>query len=255
MTKEHLLKYLGKGTRYDCRKATDYRSITVEPGISHAAEGSARVRIGETEVIAGVKIAVETPYPDPPAQGNLMVNAELMPLSSPLFESGPPGDQAVEIARVIDRGIRESKAIDLTKLCIKEGEQVWSVAIDICTVNDAGNLLDASALAAIAALKNAVFPTFENGTVDYSKKTAKKLPLTQTPVEVTVIKVGNTLLIDPIPEEETVLDARLTVAFNDAGIICAMQKGGNVPLGIEEISAMIDLAQEKAKELRKKIQG
>lgn len=254
MTKSHVLKYLNSGTRYDGRKNDEYRIVRIEQGVSHAAEGSARVRIGNTEVIAGVKLALESPYPDTPAQGNLMVNAELMPLSSPLFESGPPGEQAVELARVIDRGIRESKAIDLTKLCVKEGEQVWSVAVDVCSINDAGNLADAGALAAIAALKDAVFPDLKDGGgVDYAKKTSKKLPLVQTPVEVTIIKIGDHLLVDPLPEEEGVLDARLTVAFNDAGIICAMQKGGDAPLSIDEISAMIDLAQEKAKELRKKL--
>jgi exosome complex component RRP42 len=253
MTKEHILKYLAKGMRYDGRKDDEYREVKVEYGVSHAAEGSARVRIGETVVIAGVKLALETPYPDTPAQGNLMINAELTPLSSPLFESGPPSEQGVETARVIDRGIRESKAIDLTKLCVKEGEQVWSVAVDVVTVNDAGNIMDAAALAATAALKNAVLPAVVDGKVDYTKKTKEKVPLQQTPIEVTVIKIGDHIIADPLPEEEAALDARLTVAFNDKDIICAMQKGGEVPLSIKEIGAMVDLAQAKAKELRKKL--
>ncbi len=255
MTHAHILKYIVKGVRYDGRKFEDYRTITIEPGVSHAAEGSARVRIGETEVIAGVKLSLEKPYPDTPTQGNLMINAELTPMSSPLFETGKPGEQAIELSRVIDRGIRESKAIDLTKLCVKEGEQVWSVMVDIVTVNDAGNLFDAGALAAIAALKNAVFPEVkEDGTVEYAKKTDKHVPLMQTPITITVIKIGDKLLIDPLPDEEQALDARLTIAFNDANMICAMQKGGEIPLAIEDISAIIDLAQEKAKELRKKLQ-
>jgi exosome complex component RRP42 len=254
MIKEHILKYLAKGIRYDGRKDDQYREVKVEYGVSHAAEGSARVSIGETVVIAGVKLAMETPYPDTPAQGNLMINAELTPLSSPEFESGPPSEQGVELARVIDRGIRESKAIDLTKLCVKEGEQVWSVAVDVVSVNDAGNLMDAAALAATAALKNAVYPTLNSdGSVDYGKKTKDKLPLQQTPIEVTVIKIGDHLIVDPLPEEEKALDARLTVAFNDKDIICAMQKGGEMPLSIKEIGEMVDLAQAKARELRKKL--
>ncbi|MEM2916394.1 MAG: exosome complex protein Rrp42 [Candidatus Woesearchaeota archaeon] len=253
--KEHILKYITKGLRYDGRKMDEYRPITIHYGVSHMAEGSARVKIGETEVIAGVKLGVEEPYPDTPDQGNLMVNAELTPMSSPLFETGPPGDQATELARVVDRGIRESKAIDLTKLCIKEKEKVWSVMIDICTINDAGNLLDAAALAAVAALTDAVFPEInEEGIVDYGKKTNKKLPLLQVPVEVTVIRIGEHLLVDPLPEEEAVADARLTVAFNEKDMLCAMQKGGEAPLSVDEIMSMIDMAQEKAKELRKKLQ-
>src|SRR3990172_2219494 len=115
--KESLLKYLNKGLHFDGRKLTEYRDVSVEYGVSKSAEGSARVRIGRTEVIAGVKLSVEKPYPDTPDSGNLMVNAELLAMSNPAFETGPPGDQAIEIARVVDRGIRESKAIDVKKLC------------------------------------------------------------------------------------------------------------------------------------------
>jgi exosome complex component RRP42 len=254
MTKDHILKYVTKGLRYDGRKMDQYRPISIEYGVSHAAEGSARVTIGETVVIAGVKLGMEKPYPDTPAQGNLMINAELTPLSSPEFETGPPGERAVEMARVIDRGIRESKAIDITKLCVKEGEQAWSVMVDVVTVNDAGNLADAAALAAIAALKDAVYPQLnEDGSVDYTKKTKTKLPLVQTPIELTIVKIGDQLIVDPLPEEEAALDARLTVALNDQDMVCAMQKGGETPLTDAEIGAMIDLATAKSKEIRKKL--
>lgn len=254
MAKEHILKYVTKGLRYDGRKMDEYRPISIECGVSHSAEGSARVRIGETEVIAGVKLGMEKPYPDTPAQGNLMINAELTPLSSPEFETGPPGERAIETSRVIDRGIRESKAIDITKLCVEVGEKAWSVIVDIVTVNDAGNIADAAALATIAALKDAVYPALdENGSVDYTKKTKNKLPLVQTPIELTIIKIGEQLLVDPTPEEEAVLDARLTIALNDKDMVCAMQKGGESPLTVEEIGAMIDLATKHTKEIRKKL--
>lgn len=252
--KEHVLKFLSKGIRYDKRKLDEYREVSVEKGVSKSAEGSARVKIGSTEVIAGVKMSVEKPYPDTPEQGNLMVNVELLPLSNPEFEVGPPTIYAIELSRVIDRGIRESKAIDLGKLCITPKEQVWSVMIDVCTINDEGNLFDACALATIAALQDTVHPTLrEDGTVAYDQKTSKKLPLTQTPVEVTVHKIADYLIVDPLREEETASEARLTVALNDKDVICAMQKGGEAPLSIEDISKMIDVAITKSKELRKKL--
>ncbi|HDD70886.1 MAG TPA: RNA-binding protein, partial [Candidatus Woesearchaeota archaeon] len=116
--KIHLLKSLQKDIRYDGRKKEQFRDVVVELGISHSAEGSARVKIGKTEVLAGVKMALEEPYPDTPDKGNLMVNAELLPASNPEFEPGPPGEEAIEISRVIDRGVRESKAIDFEKLCV-----------------------------------------------------------------------------------------------------------------------------------------
>lgn len=250
--KAHLLRALGRNIRFDGRKNIEFRPITVECGISESAEGSARVKIGGTEVLAGVKMEVATPYPDTPDQGNLMVNAELLPLSNPKFESGPPGEKATELARVVDRGLRESKCIDAHRLVIKPGEKVWGVNIDICTINDEGNLQDASALAAIAALRDARLPKLNDKLeIDYdSEKTKEKLPLQKVPVEITVIKIGEEFLVDPLIEEEELIEARLTVAVTEKGTICALQKGGEMPLSIEDIEKMISIAQKLASTLR-----
>lgn len=251
--KNHIVEMLKKGVRLDGRGAEDYRQpLKVDYNISESAEGSAQVTLGETMVMVGIKLAVESPYPDTPDQGNLMVGAEFSPLANPNFELGPPGIEAVELGRVVDRGIREAKAIDLKKLCITPGEKVWTVSIDICPINDAGNLFDTSALAAIAALKNTRFPKLsEEGVIDYSEKTDENLPLLQEPVEVTVLKIEDQFLVDPTLEEEIVYDARLTAAFTDDGKLCAIQKGGVMPLTTEEIMNMVDIAQKKSEELRK----
>ncbi|MGW8289540.1 MAG: exosome complex protein Rrp42, partial [Candidatus Bathyarchaeia archaeon] len=111
--KKRIIELLESGKRTDGRGPTDYRDIKIESGVIERAEGSARVLLGKTEVIVGVKISTGTPFPDVPDTGVLTVNAELVPLASPDFEPGPPGEDAVELARVVDRGIRESKAIDL----------------------------------------------------------------------------------------------------------------------------------------------
>lgn len=252
MEKEHMLKSLKTGIRYDGRKLLEFRQIVVEQDVTNSAEGSARVKIGETDVFVGVKLAVEKPYPDTPEKGNLMVNSELRPIANPAFEAGPPGDQSIEIARVVDRGLRESKAIKAEELCITPKEKVWSVMVDICPLNDAGNLLDAASLGAIAALKNTKYPQLlEDGTVNWEIKTDKKVPIAHEPVEITVIKIGEFMLVDPTPEEEALVDARLTVAVTKDGTVHALQKGGETPLSVEEIDQMIGIVQEKSKELRK----
>lgn len=251
MSREKIISLLDKGTRLDGRKPEEFRKITVESGISKGAEGSARVKIGETEVLAGVKLEVGKPYPDTPEDGSLMVGAEFLPIASPDFETGPPRIESIELARVVDRGIRESHTIDTKKLCIEKGEKAWTVIIDICTINNAGNLMDASALAALAALKDTKFPDYDGEKVDYKKKTAKKLPLKEEPVEVAVYKMGKNFFVDPSIEEEESYDARLNVAVTSDGNICAIQKGGNSALTADDIVNMADLAVKKSKELRK----
>src|SRR5689334_9483200 len=99
LDKKKIIDFMDKGLRLDGRGADDFRKAKVEYGITKSAEGSARVTLGETIVIAGVKMEVSKPYPDTPNQGGLMVGAELLPLSSPEFESGPPSEWAIEVAR------------------------------------------------------------------------------------------------------------------------------------------------------------
>lgn len=253
VNKEIIAELAKQNKRLDGRGLTEYRKpITIETDISWTAEGSAKVQIGNTVVMAGVKLAIEKPYNDTPEEGGIMVNAELLPLSHPDYEPGPPGIKAIELARVIDRGIREAKAVDMKKLCIKAGEKAWFMTIDIITINDDGNLFDAAGLAALAALKSARFPKVDEEThaIDYKEKTDTSLPMLKEPLPVTVYKINGKLLVDPTAEEEESYDARLTVASDDKGTISAMQKGGEAPLTIDEVSQMVELALEKTKFLK-----
>jgi len=150
---------------------------------------------------------VGTPYSDSPGKGNMMVTSELLPLSSPRFENGPPKFPAIEVARVIDRGIRECGFIDFDKLCIKEGEKVWTVFIDIYSINDDGNLLDAAGIGAVAALRNAKIPKYdeEEEKVLFGELTDKSLPIKKDfPISITFHKVGKNIIVDPTREEEDV---------------------------------------------------
>ena len=249
--KKHVIMLLGSDQRLDGRKPLEYRKpLVIDYGFTKTAEGSAKVTLGETEVLVGVKMETGEPYPDMPDQGTIIVGAELLPLSNPNFEGGTPGIQAIELARVVDRGIRESKTIDFKKLCIKEGESIWMASIDICPMNDDGNLFDASALGAYAALQDAVFPKLDGDKVNYKERTEKKLELRNIPLSVTVCKIGDKFIVDPTTEEEKVIEARLTVASIEDGTLCALQKGGDYPLTSDDIIKMIDIGIEKAEELR-----
>lgn len=250
--RSHIIELAKSDVRLDGRKMTEFRKpLKIETGISKTAEGSARVLIGETEVIAGVKVEMGEPYPDRPDEGTIIVGAELLPLSNPDFETGPPGIDAIELARVVDRGIRESKTIDFKKLVIKKGEKVWLLVIDVCSINDAGNLFDASSLAAYAALKNMRYPKIVDDKIEYGEKTSKGVELNNVPIAITVLKIGENFIVDPVKDEECSYDARLTITTLEDGTLCALQKGGDTPLTEEDIKKMVDISIEKGKELRK----
>jgi len=249
---DYIKTLLEKDTRIGERKPNEYRKpVKVEYGVSNKAEGSARAIIGDTEVIAGVKFKVGEPYPDNPEEGTLITSAELLPLSSPEFLPGPPKEKAIELARIVDRGIRESKMIDMKKLCIRKGELVWTVFLDIYTINDDGNLIDASALAALAALKSAVLPKLKDDQVVYGEFTKTKIPLNFVPVTSTIVKVANKLMVDPCTEEEESMGARLSVSVSEKGNVHAMQLGGIAGLTEKEVDEAISMAKKTTEVLRK----
>ena len=250
---EFIKESLKNDMRPDGRKLDDYRDIEIETGVVTQANGSARVRLGKTEVVAGVKFSVGTPYPDTANQGMFMVNGELSPISNPNYRSGPPSPESIELSRVVDRAIRESKTVNFEELCIKEGEAAWMLSEDIYPMNSDGNLFDAAVIAGLLAIKTAKFPEYDEklGKVLHETRTKKGVKLQNLPAMVTIAKVGDNLLVDPTFEEESIMEARLNIATIDNGNICAMQKGGVTPLTNEELKNAVKLATSKGKELRK----
>ncbi len=157
----HIIDLARSGHRLDGRGIDEWRPVTVEPGYIKNADGSALVHVGATMVLCGVKLEISKPYPDTPNAGVLTTNAELIALSSPTFEPGPPQPEAIELSRVVDRSIRAAETIDLTKLCVTPAEKCWTCFVDIHCLDHSGNLIDAAQLAALGALTHATMPAEE----------------------------------------------------------------------------------------------
>jgi len=257
LTKEMLSRMFAEGKRFDGRGLLDFREISIEYGVSNKAEGSARVKLGKTDVVVGVKMELGTPYPDSPDKGNLMFSGDLLPLASPRFESGPPKFNAIELSRLVDRAIRESGVIELEKLCVTEGEKVWTVIFDIYPINDDGALIDAATIAAMAALRNAVFPEIKDDKVDYENKTDKKLPLTDAfPMSFTFYKLGNSIILDPTREEEEACDAKIAFGISlwkGQHMISSCQKGMEISFTYDEIKKIMEIISKKYDEILKKV--
>lgn len=253
--KNYIVRHFSKGKRLDGRKPDEQRKIEIEINPIPQAEGSARVRIGGTEVLAGVKLDVGEPFPDTPDEGVMMVNAEFSPMASPEFELGPPRENSIELARVVDRGIRESKCIDTKKLCIKEGEKVWMVFVDIQPINHDGNLIDASGIAAIAALHAAKMPKYDKktGRVVSGEHENKGIPINEMPIPVTFGIIEGKLIVDPGLEEEDAIDTRITVTTKTNGNITALQKGCPGSFAMNSLEEAADLSIKIGSDIRKLI--
>jgi exosome complex component RRP42 len=119
-------------------------------------------------------------------------------------------------------------------------------------LNHDGNLIDASSLAALAALLNTKMFNYEikDGEVKI-KPGYKPLPIRNYPIAVTLAKINDKLVVDPWLEEEQVMDARLTMTIEKDGNICAIQKGGYGYFSPDQVIAASKIVRQKAEEQRK----
>ena len=228
LKKTHILNLLKDGKRLDGRSFDQPRELSIDIGVIPKAEGSARARLGDTEVVAGVKVQPERPYPDSGDQGMLMCTAEILPIAHPTAETGPPTPDVVELARVTDRGIRESKMVDMKQLVLEKDKSVIGIFCDNAVTDHDGNLFDVCSYATTAALCSCKLPKFEmkdDVPVKIEGETMDP-PISTIPVSVTMIKIGDYILVDPNMDEWSCLDARVTMTSNSDGNIVALQKGG-----------------------------
>jgi exosome complex component RRP42 len=244
---------VNENRRFDGREYLEYRKIKVIDNYIKNAEGSAFVSLGNTKVLAGVKLGIEEPFKDTPDEGFFVVTLEHFPGSHYNKEPGPPMPEEIECARLVDRTLRGSDFIDTKKLVIEEGKYVWAIYIDIYIVNNDGNIVDASTLAAVKALENARFPKIEKVgdtyRIDPKIKTEEKLPLNlrKKPVSITFAKVSNKILLDPILYEEEAATDIISIGLTDEIHNIQFLKSSGITM--EEVFDLIDIAKKERRKL------
>ena len=255
LRRQQMWDALAKGKRLDGRDFSEQRPLEIETDVIKKANGSARVKLGHSEVIAGVKVSTGEPFEGLENKGALIVSAEVLPIASPHVEPGPPDEEVVELARVVDRGVRESEMIDLDQLVLVPGKIVYTVFVDCSVVNVDGNLFDATSYAVVAALLGAKLPILEmQGDKVVDTGNTRDMPITTIPVSITAARIGDHILVDPAAEEEACMDARITITTNDEGL-CAIQKGFTGSFTADQIKKAVETARIKGQEVREKLRG
>jgi exosome complex component RRP42 len=255
LRKQQMREAISRSKRLDGRDLDEMRPLEIELDVIGKADGSSRVRLGNSEVVAGVKIETGEPFEGLENKGALILSAEVLPTASPYIEPGPPDEETIELARVVDRGVRESEMVTLDKLALIPGKIVYTIFVDCSIINYDGNLFDATSYAVVSALMSSKLPVFEvqeNGTVI---NTGKKMdpPLTTIPISITAVKIGDSVILDPTAEEEACMDARITITTNSDGNFAALQKGSTGSFTIEQIKKAAEIARIKGEEVRTKI--
>ncbi|KAM1342850.1 hypothetical protein ACFX2F_007117 [Malus domestica] len=246
--------------RADGRRPFDYRNLTIKFG---KEEGSAEVQLGQTHVMAIITAQLVQPYRDRPNDGTLSIFTEFSPMADPSFEPGRPGESAVELGRVIDRGLRESRAVDTESLCVLSGKLVWAIRVDLHILDNGGNLIDAANIAALAALLTFRRPEISLGGEDSQEVTVHPpeereplhLIIHHIPIAVTFafFNYESSVVIDPTHEEEAFMGGRMTATINANGDVCAIQKAGGEGVLQSVIMQCLRIASVKAGSMTEKI--
>jgi exosome complex component RRP42 len=254
LRKQQMWDSISKGKRLDGRNLDEIRPMEIEFDIIKKANGSAKVKLGNTEVVAGVKVETGEPFEGLENKGALILSAEVLPTASPYSEPGPPEEETVELARVVDRGVRESQMVDLDKLVLIPGKTVYTIFVDCSIINADGNLFDATSYAVVSALISSKLPVFEiqdGKVVDIGNK--QNPPITTIPISITAVRIGDAVILDPTSEEEACMDARITITTNSDGHFTAIQKGSTGAFTIEQIKKAAETARIKGEDVRTKL--
>lgn len=101
--------------------------------------------------MASVSGEIVEPKATRPSEGTLQIQVDTSPMASPHFD-GRVSDLSVELTRLLERTIRDSKCVDMEALCLVSGLKAWSLRVDVVILNDEGNLVESCSVAALAAL-------------------------------------------------------------------------------------------------------
>ncbi|KAJ4827341.1 hypothetical protein Tsubulata_003297 [Turnera subulata] len=253
--------------RSDGRNRNTYRPISVETGVIPQANGSARVRIGATEVIASVKAELGRPAALQPDKGKVAIFVDCSPVANPVFEGRGGEELSLELSVALQQCLLGGKSgagagIDLSSLMVVEGKLCWDLYIDGLVVSSDGNLLDALGASIMAALSNTGIPRVqvaaaasgdEEPEVDISDEEYLQFDTSGVPVIVTLTKVGRHYIVDATSDEESQMTTAVSISINRKGHICGLTKRGSSGLDSSIISDMISVAQHISVQLFDKL--
>ena len=225
----------GKLIRPDQRAATQMRPVEIVPHFISSAEGSALIRLGETQVICTASVDDGVP-PFQKGSGRGWITSEyaMIPRATETrtpreSTRGRQGGRSMEIQRLIGRSLRA--VIDLEAL----GERtVW---IDCDVIRADGGTRTASVSGALVALGLALQKLME-------QRTLSRLPLRDYLAAISVGIVGGETLLDLSYAEDSSAEVDMNVVMTGAGQLVETQATaeGRV-FSVEDLNSLIELAR------------
>ncbi|OQR89760.1 exosome complex exonuclease RRP45 [Thraustotheca clavata] len=241
--------------RADGRGLVEFRRMNLALRRSvREAQSECEFQLGRTRVLAVVSGEVVPPFPDRPTEGFLQFNVELSPMGAAVFEHKQAHKAwAAELSRIVERSIRDCKALDTEALAIVAGESVWAIKCTIHVLDHGGNLVDAVSIASVAALMHFRRPE----TLNDPDSAMIPLSLHHIPVSISFCFVqldpndqdDPVVMLDPTDREEKIVDGNITYTFNSFRELCAVHKIGGVSISTDVVLRCANIAAAKAEDL------
>ncbi|KAE8751729.1 hypothetical protein FOCC_FOCC001578 [Frankliniella occidentalis] len=251
--KNFLKTALSERKRLDGRSFDDRRSVRINFGKEY---GCCHVALGDTRVLAQVSSEIQQPKSTRPNEGQVFVNVEFSPMSAEHVEPGKPSEACVEVTRVLEKCIRESKCVDLESLCIIAEEKVWALRVDLTVLNMEGNIVECASIAALSALAHFRRPDVTSTgdrliIHDASEKEPLQTALHHFPICLTyaIFNKGKQIVADPTLIEEQTAEASLSVGMNAYRELCGLHLGGQALSDHQSILKIVQKAGASAAEI------
>jgi exosome complex component RRP42 len=160
------LAYISAGVsanlRSDGRARLDYRPMTLQTDVVAHANGSARLKLEQTDVLAAINLSMHAPdLTKSRCEGSIQCAVEQSAACVVDQEERAVQAKNFLLTAELQRLLAHSHALPLTSLVIIPDKQVWQVNIDVLVIENAGNLMDAIVMAVKAALVTTTMPPIE----------------------------------------------------------------------------------------------
>ena len=209
--------------------------------------------------MASISASLEAPYADRHSEGSITFEVTHTAMAGFGSDFARTKEDAVELSRLVERGLRESRAVDLEALCVQPGRKVWHLQVDVRLLDNCGNATDAVGLAALGALcafrrpDVTVDPDAPGGIIIHPPTDKEPLPLTlhhlPLPISFAFFEAGEVIALDPLSKEEAAASGSFTVTMNPQGELCAAQKAHGVGITPAQVMQCMRIAATKVKDL------
>lgn len=235
--------------RTDGRGCEDYRYVEIEVDVLSNANGSAKLSLGNTDVLVGIKADITEPSENRPDEGRLEFFVDFSANAAPAFEGKGGEELAQQISAVLENAYDHPACLNLKSLCLLSHKQCWILHIDIILLQCGGNLLDAVSLAVKAALYSTKIPKINVSCTEQGEPELEltddptdcfRIDVSHIPVVVTMNKIGHSHLVDATEEEEACTLARLYLGISPQSSVVYLRKEGGGSLDPESVNDMIE---------------